>query len=117
MTRLRQCPRPDLLAIYARRPAAPRCRSAGRGDPGAALLVEIAIDPLRTRRRVMVGAGIAVVRGGAATVGFLISHHGAAQAAAMPKCTGIATRLVGVWDAATKVSSPTTLAARNPCRC
>lgn len=50
----------------------------------------------------MVGAGIAVVLGSAATVGFLISHHRAAQAAAMPKCTGIATRLAGVWDAATK---------------
>jgi hypothetical protein len=50
----------------------------------------------------MVGAGIAVVLGGAAIVGFLISHHRAAQAAAMPKCTGIATRLAGVWDAATK---------------
>jgi hypothetical protein len=72
MTRLRQVPSPNLLAIYARRPAAPRCRSAGRRDqlgPGAALLVEITIDPLRTRRHVMVGAGIAVVLGGAATVG------------------------------------------------
>jgi hypothetical protein len=84
--------------------ATSRSRAAGRGDqlgPGAALLVEIAIDPLRTRRHVMVGAGIAVVLGGVATVGFPISHDRAAQAAAMPKCTGIATRLAGVWDAAT----------------
>jgi len=67
-----------------------------------ALLAELAIDPLRARSRVLVGAGTVAALGAAVTAGFLISHHAPAQLPAPPRCTGIATRLDGVWDAATK---------------
>jgi tetratricopeptide (TPR) repeat protein len=67
-----------------------------------ALLAELALDPLRTRTRVLVGVSIAAALGGAAAAGSLLSHPGAAPMSAPARCTGIAGRLAGVWDAATK---------------
>ncbi len=63
------------------------------------LLAALARDPTAARRRVMLGAAIAVAIGGAAFGAFALRGAEASE-----PCTDAATRLAGVWDARARSS-------------
>jgi eukaryotic-like serine/threonine-protein kinase len=71
-----------------------------------ALLAELAVDPYRRRKRVLLGVGAAAAIGGAIAATSLVQGS---QAADKPPelCTGATRRLAGVWDAQARTTLET----------
>jgi len=65
-----------------------------------ALLAELAIDPMRRRRRVLIGLGAAAVIGGAVAGTYLLGGSHEVQPSEL--CSGGTRRLEGVWDDAAR---------------
>ncbi|MGE0403691.1 MAG: tetratricopeptide repeat protein [Kofleriaceae bacterium] len=72
------------------------------------LLRELARDPARTRRRIVIGAVAASAFAAAGAIAVLVSSD---DASATPRCEGMASQLDGVWDDEVRADLATAFAA------